>query len=207
VGRIDPLLTGLPLGLAASDVALHDTYYVVAHFHYLVAPGTIFALFAGVYHWFPKVTGRHTIAWLGRLHFWGSLVAMNVIFLPMFAMGLMGVNRRLYDAGLQYAHAQPSLAWNAWMTWAAVALGALQIPFVINLLLSARRGAVAGDNPWSATSLEWSTSSPPPPENFAVVPTVVRGAYDYAVADVDRGFLRQDETLPSAPVGTLSEPV
>lgn len=190
-------LSGLPLGLAASDVALHDTYYVVGHFHYLVAPGTIFALFAGIYHWFPKVTGRHTIEWLGRVHFWGSLVAMNIIFLPMFGMGLMGVNRRLYDAGLQYAHAQPSLSWNVWMTWAAVALGALQIPFVLNLLISARHGGLAGDNPWGATSLEWSTSSPPPAGNFAVVPTVVRRAYEYAVPASARGFLRQDEALPA----------
>ena len=92
-------LTGLPLGLAASDIELHDTWYVVGHFHYLVAPGTIFAIFAGIYHWFPKVTGRALNRRLGLVHFWGSLIAMNAIFLPMFFMGLHGVNRRLYDGG------------------------------------------------------------------------------------------------------------
>ena len=92
-------LTGLPLGLAATDIPLHDTNYVVAHFHYLVAPGTIFALFAGIYHWFPKITGRMMNETLGRLHFVGSLVCMNVIFMPMFIQGLAGVNRRLWDGG------------------------------------------------------------------------------------------------------------
>ena len=98
---------GLPLGLAASDITLHDTYYVVAHFHYLVAPGTVFALFAGIYHWFPAVTGRSLSERLGKWHFWLSFFLMNKIFLPMFFVGLAGVNRRMYDAGLQFALAQP----------------------------------------------------------------------------------------------------
>ena len=126
-------LTGLPLGLAASDVSLHDTYYVVGHFHYLVAPGTVFALFAGIYHWFPTITGRPLNERLGKIHFWGSFVCMNLIFMPMFAIGLMGVNRRLWDAGASYAHAQPTLQWQTHMTYAALALGLFQIPFVINV--------------------------------------------------------------------------
>jgi heme/copper-type cytochrome/quinol oxidase subunit 3 len=150
-------LTGLPLGLAASDVILHDTYYVVAHFHYLVAPGTVFALFAGIYHWYPLVTGRRMDEALGRIHFWGSFVLMNAIFLPMFAMGLSGVNRRLYDAGLQYALAQPTASWQPYMTYAAIALGLLQVPFVVNLIVSALRRDGDRPNPWDATTKEWRT--------------------------------------------------
>ncbi len=148
-------LTGLPLGLAASDVALHDTYYIVAHFHYLVAPGTLFAIFAGIYHWYPRITGRVLNERLGQIHFWGSFVLMNAIFLPMFAMGLMGVNRRLYDAGMQYALAQPTLAWQPHMTYAAVALGFFQVPFIVNLIVTARRKVADPVNPWGATTLEW----------------------------------------------------
>ena len=156
-------LTGLPLGLAASDVTLHDTYYVVAHFHYLVAPGTMFALFAGIYHWFPRITGRLLDERLGKIHFWGSLVCMNLIFMPMFAVGLMGVNRRLYDAGASYALAQPTLAWQTHMTYAAILLGLFQLPFLWNLAVSAYRNGGLGPgpqnhhfNPWGAKTLEWA---------------------------------------------------
>src|SRR6187399_3692064 len=92
-------LTGLPLGLASPDIHFHDTYYVIAHFHYVVAPGTIFAMFAGIYYWYPKATGRKMNETLGKIHFVGSFVCMNVIFMPMFLMGLAGVSRRLYDGG------------------------------------------------------------------------------------------------------------
>ena len=171
-------VTGLPLGLGPSNLILHDTYYVIGHFHYLVAPGTMFALFAAVYHWFPKVTGRRLNERLGLVHFIGSFVAMNAVFLPMFLMGIMGVNRRMYDAGLQYQLAEPTLAWNPHMTWSAVALGVFQLVFVFNVVWSAKRG-VPADNPWQATTLEWATSSPPPAGNFAEPPVVTGAPYRY----------------------------
>ena len=132
-------LTELPLGLAASDIPLHDTYYVIGHFHYIVAPGTLFALFAGIYHWFPTVTGRMLNERLGRLHFWGSLVAMNLIFMPMFAQGLAGLNRRLFDGGRQYASfAGYEFSYEV-QAWAAVALGLVQLLFVANLIVTLRK--------------------------------------------------------------------
>jgi cytochrome c oxidase subunit 1 len=171
-------VTGLPLGLAPSNLILHDTYYVVGHFHYLVAPGTLFAVFAGLYHWFPKLTGRRMNETLGLVHFAGSFVCMNNIFLPMFLMGLIGVNRRLYDAGMASPLAAPTVSWNSHMTWNAVALGLLQLVFLWNLHWSARRGAPA-ENPWRASTLEWATSSPPPPGNFVATPVVAGPPYRY----------------------------
>ena len=161
-------LTGLPLGLAPSDIHLHDTYYVIGHFHYVVAPGTIFALFGGVYYWFPKATGRRMNDLLGKIHFWGSFVCINVVFMPMFIQGLGGMNRRMYDGGMQYAHNQSLLKWNLVIGFAAWGLGLFQIPFIINFFWSIWMGKkVENDNPWQATTLEWAAPSPPGHGNFA----------------------------------------
>jgi cytochrome c oxidase subunit 1 len=186
-------LTGLPLGLAATDIPLHDTNYVVAHFHYLVAPGTIFALFAGIYYWFPKITGRMMNEALGKIHFVGSIICMNVIFMPMFVQGLAGVNRRLWDGGTLYTHAQGTLSLNVPMSYAALALAFFQIFFVINLVWSIRGGRAAGANPWEATTLEWSAAPSPPREhgNFDRVPRVVRDPYEYSAPGATAGFLPQ----------------
>lgn len=197
-------LTGLPLGLAATDIQLHDTYYVIGHFHYIVAPGTIFALFAGVYHWFPKVTGRRLSERLGRLHFWPSLLFMNLIFFPMLIQGLGGVNRRLADGGITYTHGQALQHWNVLQGWSAWALGLVQLLFLINLVWSWRRGERVGSNPWDATTLEWTTTSPPPTHNFEATPRVVRGAYEYSVPGEARDFSPQADTQAGPPSGHVA---
>ena len=128
-------LTGLPLGLNVADIPLHDTYYVIGHFHYVVAPGTIFALFAGVYYWYPKATGRKMNETLGKIHFAGSLVCMNVIFMPMFLMGLAGVSRRLFDGGAAYDFAQPVLQSERRLVVGRMDPGALPDSLHLQLLL------------------------------------------------------------------------
>ncbi|HWP81317.1 MAG TPA: cbb3-type cytochrome c oxidase subunit I [Bacteroidota bacterium] len=184
-------LTGLPLGLAPTDIHLHDTYYVIGHFHYVVAPGTIFALFAGLYYWFPKVTGRQMNETLGRIHFIGSFICMNVIFMPMFIQGLAGVSRRLYDGGAQYSHAQGVLYLNEVMSVGAWALGVFQLFFIFNFFWSIKKGKEAKENPWDATTLEWATPTPPPHGNFLTLPEVHRGPYEYSVPGHDRDFVPQ----------------
>jgi cytochrome c oxidase subunit 1 len=189
-------LTGLPLGLSAADIHLHDTYYVIGHFHYVVAPGTIFAMFAGIYYWFPKITGRKMSEKLGKIHFWGSLIAINGIFFPMFAQGLAGVSRRLYDGGEQYAHAKHmALSTNPFMSVSAFALLAFQLPFIFNFFKSIKWGELVDSNPWGATTLEWAAASSPPlgHGNFEVVPTVYRGPYEYSVPGHPTDFSPQNE--------------
>ena len=188
-------LTGLPLGLAPTDIPLHDTMYVIGHFHYVVAPGTILALFAGIYYWYPKVTGRKLNDFWGRVHFWGTFICMNGIFMPMFIQGLAGVSRRLYDGGATYDFAQNVIQYNEVMSIFAWLLALAQIPFIINFFLSIKKGKEVGQNPWEATTLEW-TAAPTPPVghgNFLTIPTVHRGPYEYSVPGADVDFIPQNQ--------------
>ena len=192
-------LTGLPLGLAAPDIHLHDTYYVIGHFHYIVAPGTVLALLGGIYYWFPKATGRKMNDVLGRIHFWGSFVAINVVFMPMFIQGLSGMNRRMADGGLEYAMNEDVLVWNTVISMGAWTLGLFQLPFIFNFFWSIKTGEKVGDNPWNATTLEWTAPSPPPHGNFATPPTVYRGPYEYSVPGAKTDFSMQaDASGPQA---------
>lgn len=172
-------LTGLPLGLTVTDIYLHDTYYVIGHFHFVVVTGSIIALFAGVYHWFPKWFGRKMNDRLGVIHFWGSVVSMVGIFTPMMIMGLAGVSRRLYDPTAQ-AHNLIVQPLNVVSTYFAAALGVFQLPFIWNFFHSMFHGEKTPENPWQATTLEWACPSPPPHGNFAKTPRVYRGPYEYS---------------------------
>lgn len=196
-------LTGLPLGFNFTDLYLHDSYYVIAHFHYVVAPGTMFALFAGIYFWFPKATGRKMNEFWGKVHFAGSFVMMNAIFLPMFMQGLAGMSRRMSDGGASYALATAPdtlgrlsdaiIKSNIGITHAAFLLGVFQIPFIINFFYSIYRGEkVTSDNPWQATTLDWQAPTPPPHGNFTTVPHVYRGPYEYSAPGAKEGYLAQN---------------
>ena len=199
-------LTGVPLAFNAVDLYMHDTYYIIAHFHYVVAPGTIFAIFAGVYHWYPKATGRMLSETLGKLHFWGSLIAINCLFMPMFLQGMAGVHRRWWDGGASaYASTvQPVLHWNQFTSKAAWILGTIQLIFVFNFCWSMFRGKkVTSDNPWNATTLEWDTPTPPPHGNFIKPITVYRGPYEYSVPGADKDYTPQSEPPAGAPAQSV----
>ncbi len=201
-------LTGLPLGFNFSDLHLHDTYYIIAHFHYIVAPGTIFALFAGIYFWFPKFTGRMMSEFWGKVHFWSSLIFMNLVFQPMFAQGMAGMLRRMVDGGANYSETPGTLGGlskhiiglHQYILYAAIGLGLAQIPFIINLFWSIKHGVkVTSDNPWQATTLEWQAPTPPPHGNFAQVPSVHRGPYEYSVPGHKTDFTPQNESEQQVP--------
>jgi cytochrome c oxidase subunit 1 len=188
-------LTGLPLGLSTTDIPLHDTYYVIGHFHYVVAPGTLLALFAGIYYWFPKVTGRRMGDRLGKIHFWGTFVCMNGVFLPMFIQGLAGISRRLFDGGATYAHAQDHLVWNVVMSYSAFVLLFFQAFFIVNFFGSMFAGRKCDGNIWEATTLEWAAAPSPPVRhgNFPSVPVVYRGPYEYSLPGQERDFTPQNQ--------------
>jgi cytochrome c oxidase subunit 1 len=168
-------ITGIFLADVPTDIQLQDTYFVVAHFHYTMVGGEIFAIMGGIYFWFPKATGRMYNEALGKVHFWWMMVTYNVTFLAMFWVGIQGMNRRVAD------YPSDMVAGNIVVSVASFLLAASFLPFVYNIVSSWARGPVAAANPWQARTLEWQTASPPPEENFEHPPRVVGDPYDYGV--------------------------
>lgn len=159
-------LTGVMLGVAPFDWQLTDSYFVVAHFHYTLVGGLVMGVFAGIYYWFPKVTGRMLSEKLGRWHFWLFVLGFNITFLPQHYLGILGMPRRIYT----YPAGRGWEFWNAVSSVGAIFQAAGILVLVYNIVASLRHGEVAGDDPWDAWTLEWTTTSPPPEYNFEVSP-------------------------------------
>jgi cytochrome c oxidase subunit 1 len=176
IGGID----GVWMASPAMDYAIHDTFWVVAHIHYVLFGGTIFAVFAGIYFWFPKMTGIRLGDGLGKLHFWLMLVGFNLTFFPMHVLGIHGMPRRiaLYTADRGWG------TLNMVSTIGSYLIAIAIIVFFVNVRRSLRRRREAGDDPWEANTLEWATTSPPPPHNFDSLPRIRsnRPVYDARVA-------------------------
>ncbi|HEV3469983.1 MAG TPA: cbb3-type cytochrome c oxidase subunit I [Pyrinomonadaceae bacterium] len=204
-------ITGLVLGQTSLDLSMHDTYFVLAHFHLVMGVAAIFGMFAGMYFWFPKMFGRMMSERLGKIHFWPTMIGVYGIFIPMHAMGIVGMPRR-YSQFHEVINGQEVMIYEflrttpglvKFVTWSAIVTALAQLIFLFNFVYSIFRGERASDNPWDATTLEWTTATPPPHDNFGgQVPVVYRGAYEYSVPGAPQDFVMQttpDETEANAP--------
>src|SRR5262249_50121 len=186
-------LTGLVLGQTALDMVVHDTYFVTGHFHLIMGVAAVFGIFASVYYWFPKMFGRVMNERLGQIHFWTTFIGVYAIFIPFHLLGLAGHPRRYADT-LWYEFLKPLNVLHVIITYAALLTSAAQLVFLFNLFRSIFKGAAASDNPWQATTLEWSTPAPIPANNFGdELPVVYRDPYEYSVPSAPRDFLMQAE--------------
>jgi len=187
-------LTGIFLGNVIVDIPLSDTYFVVAHFHMVMAVSPVLAVFGAVYHWYPKITGRMLNETLGKFHFWVTFVGLYCIYYPMHYLGILGVPRRYYATGLTDFIPESAQTLNAGISIAAIIVASTQLVFLYNLAVSTTRGKPAGDNPWGATTLEWQTATTPPSHgNFGKeLPLVYRWAYDYSVPGAKEDFIPQN---------------
>jgi len=190
---------GLFLGNATADIQLHDTYFVVGHFHLMIGGVTIFGMFAAIYFWFPKMFGRMMNEKLGRVHFWITTIGYYLIFLTQHFVGLMGAPRRYYSFG-SYEYLERIATSNVFISIAAFVVITAQAVFLANFVWSVFRGKVAERNPWNATTLEWSLPSPPPHGNFATPPVVHRWPYEYSPDGYEDDFAGQEVDADTVPV-------
>ena len=189
-------ITGVTLAVVPFDWQVTDTYYVVAHFHNVLFAGTVFALFAGIYYWYPKMFGRKMSDGLGKAHFWLNTIGFLITFMPMYILGFLGMPRRVYT----YA---PDVGWNTLNLISSIGgyiIAVSLLIFLYNFVRSIRHGAVAGDNPWGGWTLEWATTSPPPPGNFVTLPLIHS---ERPLHDLEQAELAAAEGGPAAEVYTL----
>ncbi|HWB93825.1 MAG TPA: cbb3-type cytochrome c oxidase subunit I, partial [Puia sp.] len=190
-------LTGIFLGNSTIDIQVHDTYFVIAHFHLVMGVSSVFGMFAGIYHWFPKMFGRFMSSTMGYIHFWITLPAAYLIFWPMYYEGLAGVPRRYFDFSNWVSFNQFE-GLNTFISAIAILSFLVQLVFVFNFFYSIFKGEKVLDrNPWKANTLEWTTPIVPPHGNWpGEIPPVYRGPYEYSKDG--RDFIPQDEPLPPA---------
>ena len=196
-------LSGIYMANSPVDIYIHDTYYIVAHIHYVVFGGSVFAIFGGIFYWFPKMFGRHMNATLGKIHFWISFLAFNGVFFPMHILGVGGHMRRIANP-MQYEFLQHMQPINVFITVCAFILGVAQFLLLFNVFWSIFRGKVAEQNPWQATTLEWYAPTPVPHGNFGAIPQVYHGPYEYSVPGAETDWTPQTEPNGESPHG---EPV
>lgn len=187
-------ITGIFLGASGADVYFHDTYFVIAHFHYTFVPIAVIAVFAGIYYWYPKMFGRMMNETLGKIHFWGTVIPFNGIFIPLFIVGASGDHRRIYSYQNFPEQSAPYLQdLRIMATTSLIIMLTFQVLFFVNFFWSMYKGKKADRNPWQANTLEWTAASPPPHGNFEKLPTVYRGPYEYSVVGRASDFWPQNE--------------
>jgi cytochrome c oxidase subunit 1 len=188
-------MSGIWMACTPVDMYIHDTYFIVAHIHYVLFGGSLFGVFAGITYWYPKMFGRMMNETLGKIHFWITFVAFNCTFFPMHILGMAGHMRRIYNPQ-QYDFLKPIIPINEFISISAFVLGAAQFLLLANIIWSYFKGAKATENPWYANTLEWTTPSPPPHGNWpGPVPIVYRGPYEYSTPGIAEDYLPQSQLL------------